>query len=112
VSFLDHFFVLIILASRVLLFAACVVSEILSIDKLNTIINGLEKGMMELKTEYESAVESRNYAGIQLIDRNDELVILYEKARVQTGRGGRGGGGTHDFLRLTTHPTASPTIAV
>jgi hypothetical protein len=35
--------------------------------------------MMELKTSYEGAVESRNYAGIQLIDRNDELVILYEK---------------------------------
>ena len=28
------------------------------------------------------AVEKRNYAGIQLIDRNDELCILYEKSNV------------------------------
>jgi hypothetical protein len=27
--------------------------------------------------------ESRNYTGIQLIDRNDELCILYEKANIQ-----------------------------
>lgn len=28
-------------------------------------------------------VEARNYTGIMLIDRNDELCILYEKANVQ-----------------------------
>jgi hypothetical protein len=27
--------------------------------------------------------ENRNYTGIQLIDRNDELCILYEKANIQ-----------------------------
>ena len=27
---------------------------------------------------YEVAVEERNYTGIQLIDRNDELCILYD----------------------------------
>lgn len=69
---------------------SAVEKQILSIDKLNTIINGLEKGMMELKTEYESAVESRNYAGIQLIDRNDELVILYEKSNLHETTLGEG----------------------
>jgi hypothetical protein len=28
-------------------------------------------------------VESRNYTGIMLIDRNDELCILYEKHNIQ-----------------------------
>lgn len=28
-------------------------------------------------------IEARNYTGIMLIDRNDELCILYEKANVQ-----------------------------
>jgi hypothetical protein len=28
-------------------------------------------------------VEERNYTGIQLIDRNDELCILYEKSNIQ-----------------------------
>jgi hypothetical protein len=35
--------------------------------------------MIALKRRYERAVEARNAAGIQLIDRNDELCILYEK---------------------------------
>ena len=28
-------------------------------------------------------MEGRNYTGVQLIDRNDELCILYEKANIQ-----------------------------
>ena len=39
--------------------------------------------MLALKSSYERAVEARNRAGVQLIDRNDELCILYEKANVQ-----------------------------
>ena len=33
--------------------------------------------------EYEGAIEARNYTGICMIDRNDELCILYEKANIQ-----------------------------
>lgn len=61
---------------------AAVESHIQVIDKLNSIINGLERDMVGLRRQYEGAVEGRNYAGIALIDRNDELVILYEKANV------------------------------
>ena len=43
----------------------------------------LEKEMLLLKKNYEGACESRNYTGIQLIDRNDELCILYEKSNIQ-----------------------------
>ena len=39
--------------------------------------------MLRLKKEYELSVEGRNYTGVQLIDRNDELCILYEKANIQ-----------------------------
>lgn len=57
--------------------------QIVEIDKLNSIINQLERRMLVLKSSYERAVESRNVAGVQLIDRNDELCVLYEKANIQ-----------------------------
>ena len=57
--------------------------KISEIDKLNTVINVVERDMVRLKKQYETAVEERNYTGIQLIDRNDELCILYEKCNIQ-----------------------------
>jgi len=39
--------------------------------------------MLRLRKSYENGCESRNYTGIQLIDRNDELCILYEKSNIQ-----------------------------
>ncbi|KAG5190299.1 hypothetical protein JKP88DRAFT_256940 [Tribonema minus] len=57
--------------------------QITEIERLNTIINGLERDMLRLKGRYEGAVEARNAAGVQLIDRNDELCVLYEKANLQ-----------------------------
>ena len=51
-------------------------------DKLNLIINQLERDMNDLTKKYETACESRNYMGIKLIDRNDELCILYEKSNI------------------------------
>jgi hypothetical protein len=53
------------------------------VRNLNSIINSIERDMLRLKRQYEVAVEDRNYTGIQLIDRNDELCILYEKSSVQ-----------------------------
>ena len=57
--------------------------QIMEIDKLNIVINTLEKDMIELKVKYERAVEDRNVTGVQLIDRNDELCILYERSNQQ-----------------------------
>ena len=57
--------------------------QIVEIDKLNSIINGLERDMLRLKAQYEAAVEARNLTGVSLIDRNDELCILYEKSNMQ-----------------------------
>ena len=48
------------------------------------IITQLEKDMNALTKDYESACEKRNQLGIQLIDRNDELCILYEKSNIQS----------------------------
>ena len=60
-----------------------VTQQLNEINKLNVIINSLEKDMIDLKQKYEIVCESRNYTGIQLIDRNDELCILYEKCNIQ-----------------------------
>jgi chromosome segregation ATPase len=53
------------------------------IAKLNMITVGLQKDMILIRKQYEIACESRNYMGVQLIDRNDELCILYEKTNIQ-----------------------------
>lgn len=57
--------------------------SVAEIENLNAVINGIEREMLKLKRSYEVSVEERNYTGIQLIDRNDELCILYEKSNMQ-----------------------------
>ncbi|CBJ48625.1 coiled-coil flagellar protein, move backward only 2 [Ectocarpus siliculosus] len=57
--------------------------QIVEIEKQNGVINALERDMLRLKAMYEAAVEQRNFAGVQLIDRNDELCVLYEKSNIQ-----------------------------
>ncbi|EOD09092.1 hypothetical protein EMIHUDRAFT_105794 [Emiliania huxleyi CCMP1516] len=52
-------------------------------ENLNAVVSGIEREMVKLKRQYEVAVEERNYTGLQLIDRNDELCILYEKSNLQ-----------------------------
>jgi chromosome segregation ATPase len=55
---------------------------VIEIDKLNSIINSIEREMVGLRRKYEQAVEKRNFTGTQLIDRNDELCILWEKSNI------------------------------
>lgn len=57
--------------------------QIEDVKTKNSIINGLERDMLRLKRQYEDAVERRNTTGVSLIDRNDELCILYEKSNLQ-----------------------------
>ena len=57
--------------------------QIQEIDKLNLVINNLEQQMLDLKSKYERYVEERNSTGVQLIDHNDELCILYERSNQQ-----------------------------
>lgn len=39
--------------------------------------------MVELRRRYENSVQERNYRGLQLIERNEEVCILYEKVNIQ-----------------------------
>ncbi|KAJ4459117.1 putative coiled-coil flagellar protein; move backward only 2 [Paratrimastix pyriformis] len=59
-------------------------------DKLNAHINAIEQRMIELKKEYEYQVEQRNFTGIQLIQRNDELCFHYEQLNIQDAVSARG----------------------
>lgn len=38
--------------------------------------------MSKLTKQYDTSVELRNFTGVQLMERNDELVVLYEKSNV------------------------------
>lgn len=58
-------------------------AQLAEIDMLNTVINSAERDMLKLRRRYEQEVEQRNWAGLALIDRNDELCVLYEKSHVQ-----------------------------
>lgn len=53
------------------------------IELLNSQINVAEEEMITLKARYEAAVKDRNVMGIHLLDRNDELCILYERLNIQ-----------------------------
>ncbi len=53
------------------------------IEKLNMIIIGLQKDIQHLRGQYEHACEHRNSTGVQLIDRNDDLCVMYEKLNSQ-----------------------------
>ncbi len=50
---------------------------------MNSQINAIEEDMVNLKVRYEGAVKERNNVGVHLLDRNDELCILYEKLNIQ-----------------------------
>jgi chromosome segregation ATPase len=87
---------------------SAVESQVMAIDKMNAIINALEREMIALKKQYESAVETRNYTGIQLIDRNDELCILYEKANIHDKTLGEG----EKALRVMTEEIRSLKLSI
>jgi hypothetical protein len=53
------------------------------IEKLNNSLNAAEEEMILLKKAYEQVTKQRNSAGILLLDRNDELCVLYEKINAQ-----------------------------
>lgn len=57
--------------------------HITDIENLGGIIANSEKQLFQLKASYVEAVEQRNYAGVQLVERNDELCILYERLHTQ-----------------------------
>ncbi|XP_033110097.1 coiled-coil domain-containing protein 146-like [Anneissia japonica] len=55
----------------------------MDIAKLNLMINQAEEQMVKLRKRYENAVQHRNDRGVQLIERNEEVCIFYEKVNIQ-----------------------------
>ena len=53
------------------------------IAKMNLMINQAEQEMDRLQNRYKSAVQHRNDRGIQLIQRDEEVCIFYEKVNIQ-----------------------------
>ncbi|AYU82583.1 hypothetical protein, conserved [Leishmania donovani] len=53
------------------------------VRRLNTDIAATEDTMADLRRAYAAAIENRNQAGIQLIDRNDEAALLAARIKAQ-----------------------------
>jgi len=58
-------------------------SQKAEIEKLNHIINEADQERVRQKKEYDVVVNERDILGTQLIRRNDELALLYEKIKIQ-----------------------------
>ncbi|KAF4757017.1 hypothetical protein FOZ63_031251 [Perkinsus olseni] len=65
-------------------------SDVSDIDKLNYMINNQERKLEDIGEKYEATLEDRNFAGVELIDRNDELCVLWEKFNSLEGRTAKG----------------------
>ncbi|XP_069834159.1 coiled-coil domain-containing protein 146 [Dendropsophus ebraccatus] len=55
----------------------------MEIGRLTNMINQAEEEMVGLRKKYESAVKNRNERGVQLIEREEEVCIFYEKINTQ-----------------------------
>lgn len=55
----------------------------LEIGRLTNMVNQTEDLMMQLRKKYENAVQERNERGVQLIEREEEVCIFYEKINIQ-----------------------------
>ncbi|XP_008575774.1 PREDICTED: coiled-coil domain-containing protein 146 [Galeopterus variegatus] len=54
-----------------------------NIDRLANMITMIEEEMVQLRKRYEKAVQHRNESGLQLIEREEEVCIFYEKINIQ-----------------------------
>ncbi|KAM9077614.1 coiled-coil domain-containing protein 146 [Megaptera novaeangliae] len=52
-------------------------------DRLANMITVIEEEMVQLRKKYEKAVQRRNESGVQLIEREEEVCIFYEKINIQ-----------------------------
>ncbi|XP_041629728.1 coiled-coil domain-containing protein 146 isoform X3 [Vulpes lagopus] len=58
-------------------------AQLNNIDRLASMITTVEEEMVQLRKKYEKAVQRRNESGIQLIQREEEVCIFYEKINIQ-----------------------------
>ncbi|KAJ1569721.1 hypothetical protein HK405_004919 [Cladochytrium tenue] len=67
-------------------------------NKLRHIIADADADRIRRKAEYETVVQERDILGTQLIRRNDELSLLYEKIKIQTSTLNKGEVQYHERL--------------
>ncbi|KAG2776948.1 Cilia- and flagella-associated protein 58 [Phytophthora cactorum] len=53
------------------------------VRKLSTLIRRMDDEALEQRKEYDQVINERDILGTQLIRRNDELALLYEKLKIQ-----------------------------
>uniref|UniRef100_A0A5F9CSP4 Coiled-coil domain containing 146 n=1 Tax=Oryctolagus cuniculus TaxID=9986 RepID=A0A5F9CSP4_RABIT len=58
-------------------------AQLSNIDRLANTITMIEDEMVQLRKKYEKAVQLRNESGVQLIEREEEVCIFYEKINIQ-----------------------------
>ncbi|XP_039095037.1 coiled-coil domain-containing protein 146 [Hyaena hyaena] len=58
-------------------------AQLNNIDRLANTITVIEEEMVQLRKRYEKAVQRRNESGVQLIEREEEVCIFYEKINIQ-----------------------------
>ncbi|XP_019814179.2 coiled-coil domain-containing protein 146 [Bos indicus] len=58
-------------------------AQLNNIDRLANMITMIEEEMVQLRKKYERAVQRRNESGVQLIEREEEVCIFYEKINIQ-----------------------------
>lgn len=54
----------------------------MDVEKLQTNLKSVDEEMQSVNNKYQQIVQQRNETGVSLIDKNDELSILYEKKNV------------------------------
>nr|XP_046193569.1 coiled-coil domain-containing protein 146-like [Oncorhynchus gorbuscha] len=57
----------------------------LNLGRLTHMINYHEKNLLQMRKSHDNAVQSRNDRGVQLLEREEEMCIFYEKVNVQEG---------------------------
>ncbi|XP_055468960.1 coiled-coil domain-containing protein 146 [Psammomys obesus] len=58
-------------------------AQLNSMDRLASMITIIEEEMVQLRKKYEKAIQRRNESGVQLIEREEEVCIFYEKINIQ-----------------------------
>lgn len=56
--------------------------ESAKVENCMFVINKCEKEMATVRESFENVLQNRNFTGLLLIDRNDELCVLYEKSNL------------------------------
>jgi chromosome segregation ATPase len=63
--------------------AATIESQNLELTKLTQMISSMDAEALRQRNEYDQVINERDILGTQLIRRNDELALLYEKIKIQ-----------------------------